>query len=75
MLGIVCLDAPLVLNPLIMLDEFGCYTIWQVSWHMIEYPRLKLPDPHEDLEIRDGKAVGGEVTAAMCFEPLLYRFR
>ena len=37
MLGIVCLDARLVLNPLIMLNEFRCDAIWQIGRHMIEY--------------------------------------
>src|SRR5271157_5368966 len=71
MLGIVCLDARVVLNPLIMLDQLGRDAIGQVGRYMIECSGPKMPDPHEDLEIRDRQAVGGAVSASMCFEPLL----
>jgi hypothetical protein len=53
MLGIVCLDARVVLNAFIVLDQLGRDAIGQVSRQMIEDPGLKMSDPHEDLEIRD----------------------
>jgi hypothetical protein len=53
MLGIVGLDARIVLNPLIVLHELGRHAIGQIGRHMIEYSGLKVPDPYENLEIRD----------------------
>jgi hypothetical protein len=53
MLGVVSLDARVVLNALIVLDHLGRDVIGQVSRYVIEDSRLKMSDPHEDLEIRD----------------------
>ena len=53
MLGVVRLDARVVLNPLIVLDQLGRDAIGQVGRHMIKDSGLKVSDPHEDLEIRD----------------------
>jgi hypothetical protein len=71
MLGIVRLDARVVLHPLIVLDQFGRDAIGQVGRHMIERSGPKMPDPYEDLEIRDRQTVGSKVPASMRFEPLL----
>ena len=71
MLGVVGLDASVVLNPLVVLDQLGRDAIGQVSRHMIEDSGLEVPDPYEDLEICDCKTVRSEVPATMCFEPLL----
>ncbi len=70
-LGIVGLDARVALNPFVMLKELGRDTVGQVGRYMIECSRFEIPDPHEDLKIRNRQAVGREVLAAMCFEPLL----
>ena len=40
-------------DPLVVLDELGRDAIGQVGRHMIKHSGLKVPDPHEDLEIRD----------------------
>lgn len=53
MLGVVSLDARIILNTLIVLDELGRDAIGQVGRHMIKDSGLKVPDPHEHLEIRD----------------------
>ena len=53
MLCIVRLDARVVLDPLIMLDQLGRDAIGQVGRHMIEHAGLKVSDPYEHLEIRD----------------------
>jgi hypothetical protein len=53
MFCIVCLDARVVLNAVIVLDQLGRGAIGQVGRHMIKNSGLKVPDPHEDLEIRD----------------------
>ena len=53
MLGVVSLDVRIILNTLIVLDELGRDAIGQVGRHMIEDSGLKVPDPHEDLEIGD----------------------
>ena len=71
MLGVVCLDARVILNTLVVLDELGRDAIGQVGRHMIKNSGLKMPDPHEDLEIGDRQAIRSEVAASMCFEPLL----
>ena len=38
---------------------------------MIECSGPKVSDPHKNLEIRERQAVGGEVSASTCIEPLL----
>jgi hypothetical protein len=53
MLRIVGLDARVVLNPLIVLNELGCDAIGQVGRDMIEGSGLEVSNPHEDLEICD----------------------
>ena len=53
MLGVVSLDARIILNTLIVLDELGRDAIGQVGRHMIKDSGLEVPDPHEDLKIRD----------------------
>jgi hypothetical protein len=50
---IVCLDARIVLNALIVLDQLGGDAIGQVGRDMIKDTRLEVSDPHEDLEICD----------------------
>ena len=71
MLGVVSLDARIILETLVVLDELGRDAIGQVGRHMIEDSGLKVPDPHEDLEIGDRQAITSEVAASMCFESLL----
>jgi len=70
-LCIVCLDAWVVLNQLIVLDQLGSDAIGQVGRHMIESSGLKMSDPHEGLEVGDRQAIRSKVAASMCFEPLL----
>ena len=53
MLGVVCLDARIILNTPKVLDELARDAIGQVGRHMIKDSGPKVPDPHEDLEIRD----------------------
>jgi len=53
MLGVVCPNARVVLNPLVVLDQPGRDAIGQVGRHMIEDSGLEVPDPHEDLEVGD----------------------
>jgi hypothetical protein len=53
MLGVVGLDARVVLNPLTVLDQLGCDAIGQVSRHMIEDSGFKVSDPYEHLEVSD----------------------
>ena len=71
MLGIVCLDVPVVFNPLIVLNQLRRDAIGQVGRYMIECSGPKMPDEHIDLKIRDRQTVGGEVPASMCVKPLL----
>ena len=51
--GVVCPNARVVLNALIVLDQLGRDAIGQVGRHIIKDSGLKVPDPHEDLEIRN----------------------
>jgi hypothetical protein len=51
--GVVRLDARIVPNALVVLDQLGRDAIGQVGRHMIENSGLKMSDPHEDLEISD----------------------
>ena len=53
MLGVVGLNARVVLNPLVVLDQLGGDTIGQVGRHTIEDSGFKVSDPYEHLEIRD----------------------
>ena len=57
-LGIVGLDARVAPNPFIVLKELGRDTVGQVGRYVIECSRFEVPDPHEDLKIRDRQAVG-----------------
>jgi hypothetical protein len=52
-LGVVGLDAGVVLHPLIALDQLGRDAIGQVGRNMIEDSGLEVPYPYEDLEISD----------------------
>jgi hypothetical protein len=71
MLGVVCLDARVVLNALIVLDQLGRDAIGQLGRHMIKDSGLKMSDPYEDLEIGDRQAIPSEVATSMCLESLL----
>ena len=54
MLIVVCLNARIVLDALIVLNQLGRYAIWQVCWDMIKDAGLQVPNPNEDFEIGDG---------------------
>jgi hypothetical protein len=50
---VVGLNARVILDALVMLNELGSDAIRQVSRYVIEDSGLKVPDEHEDFEISD----------------------
>ena len=68
--GIVGFHSRLILNSLVVLQELGSDMVDQVGRHMVECSRLKMPYPHEDLEVCDRQTVSSEVPATF-FEPSL----
>jgi hypothetical protein len=80
MLGIVGLNARVVLNPLVVLDQLGRDAIRQVSGHVIKDPRLQMTDqgtarcldplPRNPFWLRhDQLTRSGEGTRTGCVQP------
>src|SRR6266542_3238413 len=71
MLRVICLNAGMVLHPLVERDELRRYAIGEVGWDVVELPGLEVVDPDEDFEVGNREAAARKVSASVCIEVLL----